>query len=413
MGRLVRPLRVVLIEFTPSGGLFHFAFQLGEALATDGHRVHLITGKNPEFLPHVPGFEVLPVLPTWHPPTSGSLPPLLHKARRVLRAVRYVDAWRRVVAYLLRNRVDVAMWSIWRFPIDGWFFTWIARRARRTAWTVVAHEPRPFDEQRGQGSLYTSAWSFWFLRRALGAAYRRLDAVFVLGDKTRSELLDLWPQVRRVEMIPHGDERIFAQFDVPPPEACPARVLFFGTWTRYKGLDFLLDAFAVLRSRVPEAELVVAGAVSKGVDVTELGRRAEEIGGVDLRPGYVPSAEVAGLVGQTRVVAIPYLQGTQSGVVHLAQTFGRPVVATAVGDVPAAVRDGRTGLVVPPQDVVGFAGALERLLRNPAEAARMGRNARERVATESSWEVVAARVAEVLQELAEAKQAEAAHRPRR
>ncbi|MFN2555471.1 MAG: glycosyltransferase family 4 protein [Nitriliruptorales bacterium] len=407
MGRVVRPLRVVLIEFTPSGGLFHFAFQLGEALAAQGHRVELITGEDPEFIPRVRGFEILPVLPTWHASTSGTLPPMLHKARRVVRAVRYVEAWRRVVAFLRAQHVDAAMWSIWRFPIDGWFFTWLASRVNRTAWTVVAHEPRPFDEQRGEGSLYTPAWSFSLLRRALGAAYKRLDAVFVLGDKTGSELLDLWPGVRRVEVIPHGDERIFAQFPVPPPDACPARILFFGIWNRYKGLDLLFDAFAVLRSRMPEAELVVAGAVGKGVDVAALRRRAEEIGGVDLRPGYVPAAEVADLVGQSRVIAIPYLQGTQSGVVHVAQTFGRPVVATAVGDIPAAVGDGTTGLVVPPRDVASFAAALERLLGNPSEAARMGRNARERVAVESSWEVVAARVAEVLQDLAEAKQAEA------
>ncbi len=372
----------------------------------------MITGRGPEFLPRVPGFDVLPILPTWHPSTSTTLPPLLHKARRVLRALRYIDAWRRVVAYLRRNCVDAAMWSIWRFPIDGWFFTWLAWRARGTVWAVVAHEPRPFDEQRGEGSLYTSEWSFRFLRRALGDAYQRLDTVFVLGDKTRRELLDLWPQVRRVEVIPHGDERIFAQFAVRPPEACPARVLFFGTWTRYKGLDFLLEAFDVLRARMPEAELVVAGAVTKGVDVSVLRQRGHEIGGVDLRPGYVPVREVGRLFGQSRVVAIPYLRGAQSGVVHLAQTFGRPVVATAVGDIPAAVGHGTTGLVVPPEDVAGFASALERLLRDPLEASRMGRAARERVEGESSWEVVAARVAKVLQELVEGKQGQAVQRSR-
>ncbi len=413
MAGLVRHLRIVLIEFAPSGGLFHFAFQLGEALASKGHHVELLTGHDPELLSLVPGFEVLPLLPTWHPPTTSVLPPLLHKARRGLRAARYLEAWRRVVAYLRHNDVDAALWSIWRFPIDGWFFTWLARQTPMTAWAVVAHEPRPFDEQRGEGSLYTPDWSFWLLRRALGPAYERLDVAFVLGDQTRRQLLDLWPQVRRVEVIPHGDERIFAESEVPTPDACPPRVLFFGTWTRYKGLDFLLDAFAELRSRIPEAELVIAGAVGRGVDMTALRRRADAVGGVELRPGYVPMADVAGLVGGSRVVAIPYLQGTQSGVVHLAQTFARPVVATAVGDIPAAVGHGTAGLVVPPQDVDGFATALERLLRDPSEAARMGRNARDRVAGESSWEVVAARVEKVLQELAEAKRVQAANRPPR
>ncbi len=60
---------------------------------------------------------------------------------------------------------------------------------------------------------------------------------------------------------------------------------------------------------------------------------------------------------------------------------GRPVVATCVGGVPQAVRDGETGLLVPPNDAEALARALERLLRDEALRRRMGRAAR-RVADE-------------------------------
>jgi glycosyltransferase involved in cell wall biosynthesis len=55
-----------------------------------------------------------------------------------------------------------------------------------------------------------------------------------------------------------------------------------------------------------------------------------------------------------------------------AMACGVPVVATAVGGVPDAVVDGVTGFLVPPRDVGALAGALLRVLRDPAGARRMG-----------------------------------------
>ena len=83
--------------------------------------------------------------------------------------------------------------------------------------------------------------------------------------------------------------------------------------------------------------------------------------------------------------------------VELARTFARPVVATAVGDLPRVVRDGETGLLVPPGDAEALAAALVRLLEDPATAQRMGEAARAHSVAESSWATVAARVDEELE----------------
>jgi trehalose synthase len=56
---------------------------------------------------------------------------------------------------------------------------------------------------------------------------------------------------------------------------------------------------------------------------------------------------------------------------------GRPVVASAVGGIVEQVVDGETGLLVhDPRDLVSFGAAIERLLRDPLEADRLGSNAR-------------------------------------
>ena len=59
---------------------------------------------------------------------------------------------------------------------------------------------------------------------------------------------------------------------------------------------------------------------------------------------------------------------------------GRPVVASAVGGIVDQVVDGQTGLLVQdPRDLESFGAAIERLLRDPLEAGRLGRNARSHV----------------------------------
>jgi glycosyltransferase involved in cell wall biosynthesis len=120
---------------------------------------------------------------------------------------------------------------------------------------------------------------------------------------------------------------------------------------------------------------------------------------VEVIDRYVPIGDVAPTFARARVVATPYLTGYQSGVIHLAATMGRAVVASDVGDLPNAVADGVTGRVVPARDVTGLAGALEEIVADPELAARMGQAARRAVLDGSSWERVAGRVEEELQAL--------------
>lgn len=386
-------MKITLVEFSPSGGLFHFAVQLSEALAGRGHDVELLTGRRPELSSDVPGMTIRALLPTWHQAGGRALPPALHRLRRVARGLRYYAAWGITAVVLAWRRPDVVQWAALRFPVDGW---WVRRLARGPARVSVAlvHAPRPFNEQVRSGDLFRMDAR---LHGALSRAYTAVDAVLVLGEQSRKDMLTAWPGVHRVEVVPHGDESLFLReaAPTPPPSDAAPRVLFFGTLTTYKGLDLLLESFQLVRDELPAAELVIAGAVSADVDLPVLRRHADAIGGIELRTGYVPVRQVAELFGAARVVAAPYRYANASGVVHLAQTFARPVVATRVGDLPVAVVDGLGGLVVPPGDAPAFAAALLRLLLDPVEADRLGVGGQGRLRADAAWPGVAARVEEV------------------
>lgn len=378
--------RVALVEFPPSGGLFQFSLQLGEALARAGDRVELITGPSPELRSREPGCQVVSILPTWHPTAGADLPELLRLGRRVIRAGRHTAAWGVLLARLILTRPGVVVWSAWRFPIDGWGVHAVRKALPHAVLALVAHEPRPLVEQPGQDGLYkTSA----LMTRALGRAYGDLDVVFVLGESAKRVLLQTWPITAPVQVIPHGDEGIFETADVAGVLSTGPVALSFGTVTAYKGIDTLLKAWPAVRARVADATLVIAGALGPDMDESQLRAQISPGAGVTLKLGYVPVSDVASYFSTARCVVLPYKRSSQSGVAHLAYTLGRPVVATRVGDIPDVVRDGVSGLLVPPDDPNALAEALIRVLTDPEWAAAMGQAGADSLAVGGSWDEIA------------------------
>ncbi|CAJ59910.1 MULTISPECIES: glycosyltransferase family 4 protein [Frankia] len=136
-------------------------------------------------------------------------------------------------------------------------------------------------------------------------------------------------------------------------------LLFFGLVRPYKGLDVLLRALA----RGPaDVRLTVAGEFwGDAAQTTRLIAELGLTGRVDVRAGYVDAAEVPGLFAGADALVLPYRAGTASQNVDLAHLHGLPVIATTVGTLAAAVRDGVDGLLVPPDDVDALAAALRRL----------------------------------------------------
>ncbi len=144
----------------------------------------------------------------------------------------------------------------------------------------------------------------------------------------------------KVNVVPHGAYSIYKQLAVGRLPEEPDLILFFGRIVAYKGLNDLLAAVPLVAREVPAARFLIAG----HGDTRELRLAASDSCRVEIRNEFIPMAEVGALFQRAAVVVIPYTQASQSGVVHLAYAFGKPVVSTRVGSIPEAVEEGRTGL---------------------------------------------------------------------
>jgi glycosyltransferase involved in cell wall biosynthesis len=380
-------MRLAVVESAPHGGLLHYAAQLADALAARGHHVDLITARGNELLGRTGPARMRAVLVAPLPRPSEAPSGLRYLVRRSVIAGRLGRASARTIWELRRGTYDAALLvDDLDLSLTAGAALLLALVPGGPALVAICHEPRPRNRWAG-GELYaTSPVLYALLRRV----YARMDLVVTHGERSRAEFARTWPPVP-LAVIPHGDERIIAP--EPPPPADEERILFFGDWRRAKGLHELLAAFDLLARRRPAARLTIAGTPTPDGDPALVRRwAADRSAQVEVIDHYVALDAVPGVFARARVVAAPYLAGSQSGVVHLAMTMARAVVASDVGELGQVVADGETGRLVPAGDVEALAAALEEVVSDPALAARLGAEGRKRLLAESGWEHVAERV---------------------
>ncbi|MEW6511328.1 MAG: glycosyltransferase [Bacteroidota bacterium] len=292
--------------------------------------------------------------------------------------------WVAVGRAIRARRPDLLLFKYW-LPFFGPCFGTIARVATRGTTTrvvyicdnVVPHERRPGDRA--------------FTRYALSAA----DGFVVQSAAVERDLLALFPGAQ-YERIPHP---VYHGFGAPAPRKEARQrlgvnaahvLLFFGYVRKYKGLNLLLEAMALVRGQL-DIHLFVVGEFYDDeapyrAMITSLGLEHQ----VTVKSGYVPNDEVRWYFCAADAVVLPYLSATQSGIAQIAYHFDTPVIATDVGGLAEIVRDGETGVVVPPADPNALADGMLRFFRDmDRERVRAAVNAEKR---KYLWEHLAAAI---------------------
>ncbi len=179
----------------------------------------------------------------------------------------------------------------------------------------------------------------------------------------------------RIHVIPCGVDT--ERFQPGGPRAWPPHVVCVARLVPVKNHELLLEVCADLRERGLEFRCVLVGdGRSRGqVEATRAQLGLEEL--VEL-VGAAEQAHVLTCWQRATVAALTsHSEGMPVSLMEAA-ACGVPAVGTAVGGVSELIEDGVTGLLAPPGDGVALATALERLLRDPDLAVRMGAAARRR-----------------------------------
>lgn len=238
-----------------------------------------------------------------------------------------------------------------------------------------------------------------WLKRAAGAHLdrrlpRRADRIIAVSDSIRDTLVAIGAAApERVHVIPNGVD--WERFHVEHSVRRDGRtVIFTGNLSPYQRVDLLIQAFARLHARRPDARLMIV------TDSTfaPYEALAQELGvrdAIDLR--NAPFAQQPALLAAAGVAVNPRVEcdGIPQKLVNY-MAAAAPIVSFDGSAVH--LRHEVTGLRVPDGDTAAMADAIERLLDDRALAQRLGDAARQQVQRDFSWDGVAARIEQVYHE---------------
>lgn len=288
-----------------------------------------------------------------------------------------------------------------------------AQRVARRHGIATIYEIRAFweDAAVGNGTGQEGSARYRLTRWLETRAVRRADAVAVICEGLRSDLIARGIEPDKIIVSPNGVDMDMFGTPVPPDPAMRTRlgldgadvVGFIGSFYDYEGLDDLIAAMPMLVVRVPNAKLLLVGGGPKE-GALRAQAAASPVADAIRFVGRVPHDEVEKYYSLIDVLAYPRKAMRLTDLVTPlkpleAMAQGRLVAASSVGGHRELIEDGRTGTLFPPDDPAGMADALARMLGDRDSWDERRAVARDFVERERNWAANVTRYAPVYDRL--------------
>lgn len=179
-------------------------------------------------------------------------------------------------------------------------------------------------------------------------------------------------------------------------------ILFAGKISKYKGVEYLLEAMKKVHDTFPDIKLVVAGGGKYHFDISEYAALPY----IDIRNRFIPDEELVALMKKTQFMVCPYTDATQSGVIMSSFTFGTPVIATRVGGLPEMLGNGKYGMLVKEKDTDALYLGICSLLSDEEQLADYRKEIAKDYTSDGylSWKTIAEELRESYLQMASRKQ---------
>ena len=373
-------------QFTPN-----YNYCLLDALAKKGERIIYATTKFAHgYIPNPPGVTVFRCF--FYLARAAGRVTSSGPVRRFLRAIEYPLDIFILLAYVLIGRIKVVhfIWVV-SLCLDYRLIQLMQLIGCHVVYT--AHNPFPHEPKAHDILKYSRI-------------YQRVDHVIALTNYTRNEIVthcEVRPE--KISVVPHGDyEALFSRYGCNDDlirqvlqKAEERKIIaFLGHIRPYKGLRVLIDAFPLIKQRMPESFFLVAGSNLIG-DKKELEEKLSRSCKpqdlwADIR--FLPVEDIKAYLSVTDVLVQPYLSASQSGNTVMAYAAGVPVISTDVGGLGEMTEDGKTGYVIAPGKPEAIAIAVSKCFEGNNNET-MSHNARQAAAEQYSWEKIAEQTAAV------------------
>jgi glycosyltransferase involved in cell wall biosynthesis len=259
------------------------------------------------------------------------------------------------------------------------------------------HNPLPYADEPTFG--YTADPSEWARARDVELAMLERADVIVSASPSMCETLDRLPQAGgRVHHIPNTigwpSDRLDAA--ATAASAVGASILYMGRLAPEKRVDALIDAFELVRQRVPAATLTIAGSGPLEAALRDQARRVGRVAcGATPGPGEIAFAGVVvgdrkrALLRAAQVLVCVSCTEVSPVIGYEAMAYGVPVVASDIAPWRELIDDGHDGVLSTCHDAPSIASTLGELLDSPATLRAMSACARRRYASRFAPEIVA------------------------
>lgn len=349
---------VAMTDISGRGGQSQQTFCLAQALAPRVDLLYLVT-RQFEFAGKRYSFRVKNILATTHDKKSKFLKGI----------VSVFNLWR-ILFTLVKYRPQLYHFHDTKIPIADALLLHLLRRLGIKI-VYEAHNVIPHEADNMSG--------------ALRKIYTLTHATIVHAQANKDDLVKEYRMdPGKLHVIPGGSYTAF--YDDYIPDTAKSRLkqelgmapeiftlIFFGYIRAYKGLDLLLQAFALLQTRKIPVQLAIVGEpVEDFCKYDRLLKSLPKPEHVLLKLEYVDTSLASRYLMASDVVVLPYRNVHQSGVVYIAYAHRCPVIATRVGGLPELIEEGKSGLLIPPDDIDSLGLAIESLVREPGRAREMG-----------------------------------------
>jgi len=322
--------------------------------------------------------------------------------------------WVRILYVALREKVKVLhlqySFGLYEHTLAEFIPLFLALRIAQKKIVVTMHSTCPVSAykdylQESLGMPRFKAWLSLLQVVLITKLICKLSHVIIVhSDNAKQRLVNQYSvDERKIHVIPHGSENYASMLTMTEAKEQLSLkgkkvILFFGFLTPRKGIDYLIKALPEILAQHKDAVLLVVGsyhryAIKLGQEymarVKQIAETLDVVNRFILIEKFVPDWMVPLYFKAADVVALPYVHlFGASGVLKIAASYGKPVVATTLGSNLDELIDGENALLVPPRDHKALAEAVNLILKDDQLKSRLGENLK-KLADVVNWQKIA------------------------